>query len=387
MKTRLALTLGLLSVWLLSGCVPETSLSDVTSAPMATPTTFTFFTQTREAVATETQTNDSPSNVPTIASLFIEPNTPEPTATSTPFPTSPPLRPNFLLTDAITKTIYDDALNENWAILEDTGSIFDTASDIRVRSGQHSIAFTPQVDFAMLFFTVKPETTVSYPFGEVIGISFWLNSGDDYLQLDELAISVVGSNEINYWVANDDSVKFPAGETFSETRLYFLGLNRSIPPETWVEVYLPIDSLIYDPEYQFITGFYLKNDVGFTNTIYIDDVNFIMLASSAETPVPTASATPESADSPSQSETPTSETPTAVSATPAITPTTSTCVISPPSGWVSYRIQSGDSLANLAYEANASLELVLSVNCLPPNSILSIGKEIWLPSLPATETP
>ncbi|MBP6471766.1 MAG: hypothetical protein KBE23_04660 [Chloroflexi bacterium] len=385
MKTRFATIWVLFFLWLFTGCQSTTSGTVITVVPLPTPTTFLFFTQTEAPTAYETRTNAQLTAVPTVAGIFSERNTPVPTLTKTPFPTYPPLRPNFSSTDTITKTIYDDALNENWTILEDTGAIFDTASEIRVHSGQRSIAFTPEIDFSTLFFTVKPETRVSYPFSEVVGIDFWLNSGDDYLQLDELAVAVVGSNDYYYWVADDKSVAFPQGESFSETRLYFLGLNRSIPPETWVEVYLPMESLVYDPEYQYVTGFYLKNDAGFANTIYIDDINFLMTPNLAETPIPSRTVpapigtpSPEGA-SPDGTSTP--------AANASAEPAGAACEVTPPPGWVSYRIKTGDTIANLAFAAGASLESVLDANCLSTDSVLSLNREIWLPSLPVAPTP
>jgi len=383
MKTRLAALLAVALIWLISGCVPATATTDATSVPMATPTTFLFFAQTEVADAVETAVSEDTTAVPTVASLFTERNTPVPTPTYTPFPTLAPLRPDFSSSDTITKTIFDDDLNENWTILEDTGMTFNVASEEPVNSGQRAISFTPEVDYGALYFTVRPETNTTYPFNEVIGIDFWLNSGDDFLQLDELAIAVIGSNDYYYWVADDDSVEFPAGETFSETRLYFLGLNRSIPPDTWVEVYLPMDSLIYDPEYRFVTGFYLKNDEGFANTLHLDDVNFVMVASKDATPVPTPFMTPTAEGTPGPA-----EQPSAASQTPVPEGTgdgaTADCQVSPPEGWVAYPIQAGDSIANLAFLAGASLDTVLSANCLTMNSVLSVGKEIWLPVLPAT---
>ncbi|MCA9873799.1 MAG: hypothetical protein KC441_09090 [Anaerolineales bacterium] len=349
---------------------------------MPTPTTFLFFTQTDGPDSAATPDGTDSTGLPTVASLFTERDTPVPTATYTPFPTNAPLRPDFSSSDIITSTIFDDALNKNWIILEDTGTTFDTASQDRVHSGEYAISFTPEVDFGSLYFAVKPETDTAYPFNEVVGIDFWLNSGDDYLQLDELAVAVIGSNDYYYWVAGDNSVKFPAGETFSETRLYFLGLNRSIPPDTWVEVYLPLDSLIYDPEYRFVTGFYLKNDEGFLNTLYLDDVNFVMAAGSEATPIPTLAVTPAAGGTPAP------ETSEAITPTPDATSdgAAANCEISPPDGWIAYRIQSGDSIANLAFVAGASLESVLEANCLSSNSVLSVGKEIWLPTLPITAT-
>lgn len=78
-------------------------------------------------------------------------------------------------------------------------------------------------------------------------------------------------------------------------------------------------------------------------------------------------------------------TPTAT-ATPTITPTVA-CVPRQPSGWVSYRMQSGDSLFNLALAGGVSLDFVLEINCLPEDAVLSVGQRVFIPVPPATETP
>lgn len=62
------------------------------------------------------------------------------------------------------------------------------------------------------------------------------------------------------------------------------------------------------------------------------------------------------------------------------------CVVSPPSGWVSYTVVQGDFLYNLALETGTTVERLLEVNCLPTPG-LGIGKRLWLPALPPTETP
>jgi hypothetical protein len=92
---------------------------------------------------------------------------------------------------------------------------------------------------------------------------------------------VLGSNSYTYWLANDTSVPTDTTVTveaplFSETRLYDLHINRAIPPGTWVQVVVWLDDLIYDPEYTYVTGMYIKNNKGFLNTFYIDQVNLLM---------------------------------------------------------------------------------------------------------------
>jgi hypothetical protein len=73
-------------------------------------------------------------------------------------------------------------------------------------------------------------------------------------------VTVLGSNSYTYWVEDDISVKSIYEPVFSETRLYYLGVNRTIPPNTWVKVELWLDERIYDPDYRYVTGFYIKNE-------------------------------------------------------------------------------------------------------------------------------
>lgn len=82
------------------------------------------------------------------------------------------------------------------------------------------------------------------------------------------------------------------------------------------------------------------------------------------------------------------------SATISITPLASTPTMSyspsptpcqPPSGWLSYIIQQGDTLESLAEESMVSPETLISANCLADPSLLP-GGILYLPVLP-TPTP
>jgi hypothetical protein len=37
-----------------------------------------------------------------------------------------------------------------------------------------------------------------------------------------------------------------------------------------------LDDLEFDPPYRYVTGFYLKNDIGFRNTYYVDQVALLL---------------------------------------------------------------------------------------------------------------
>ncbi|NJO84851.1 MAG: hypothetical protein HC828_20195 [Blastochloris sp.] len=175
-----------------------------------------------------------------------------------------------------------DELDPNWS-LENTWEIdYLLNSRTFTRDNESVLAATPRRDFGALFFTVRPESTVAYTREQVYGISFWISGGRNPIYSDDLGISIIGSNYYPYWRSDDRSVRpmaenDPEWPLFSETRLYYLGISEMIPENTWVEIVVWIDEREFDPEYKYITGFYIKNDSGFRDTLYIDDVNLLVL--------------------------------------------------------------------------------------------------------------
>lgn len=370
---------------LLAGCTVSSVQTNLMS-PMATPTIHSYFARGETSATNEAEQILEITAIPTIADFFNVRSTSTPPPVATPQATLPSPTRDLSSVDVENYAIFDDQLNENWEVLENPDAGMDLASTDQVHTGEKAIAFTPNVDFTTLFFAVKPDSQTVFSYEETLGLSFWLNGGDDYIEPDELAVTVIGSNDFTYWNPDDKSVDLPVGEYFSETRLYHLGLNGSIPPGTWVQIFVWIDNLIYDPYYNYITGFYIKNDEGFYNTIYVDDVEIIRLAKARDentgqqTPAgsftPTAegaTATPHSAD-------------TLEAGLPEAT-ATAVCIITPPPGWVQYTVQPNDAISTLAVQAGVALNTVIEVNCLSSDGILSIGKQIWLPRIPATATP
>jgi LysM repeat protein len=78
--------------------------------------------------------------------------------------------------------------------------------------------------------------------------------------------------------------------------------------------------------------------------------------------------------------------PAATVAVPLKPSATLTPVCEQPETWVVYTVQEGEVLFNLALETGATVDEVKQANCLTSN-ILSIGQELWLPTLPPTHTP
>ncbi len=389
MRIRFPIVSWCIMLFLLIGCTAESSEPEQINDPLPTPTTFSFF-EPEDAQSDTVGLTQNTAAVPTVASLFGPQESPTPRPLPTSFPTLPPFRPAITRSQGITATIFTDDLNADWEIVPYPGAVIDTSSQLRTYEGEKSIAFTPEADFTQLFFALKLDAETAYRAEDVLGVSFWLNGGDDFIPLDQMALAVIGSNAYSYWNEDDNSVDLPLGETFSETRLYFLDLNRSIPPNTWVEVYLPLDTLIYDPEYRYVVGFYLKNDEGFRNTVYVDNVSLLLvegteeqaLASEESSPViatATVEPTPTSEDEPIEAPTET-ETPTVTA-----TPESSECVVTPLEGWELYTVQAGETMSDLAIARGISIDFALSTNCLDINDILSVGRQIWLPPLPPAE--
>src|SRR6266496_12780 len=177
-------------------------------------------------------------------------------------------QPTVVLPNIPTPTVsslYDDALNADWSAERSSKAKYDVASTAFIHSGKKAIMVTPTGDFGQFSLTVRKGAQKIYPRDRILGISFWLNGGENSIATSDLAVTVTGSNQYTYWVADDTSIKVDAPVTadtplFPETRLYYLDINRTIPPNTWTEVILWLDDQVYDPEYTYITGMYIKND-------------------------------------------------------------------------------------------------------------------------------
>jgi hypothetical protein len=238
-----------------------------------------------------------PPNIPTptISSLFSDPPT-SVAGASTALPTYMPLRPTVNTTSSPTPSVpaptrtadqvaaislFDDALNADWSAERSSKVKYDVASTAFVHSGKTAIMVTPTADFGQFFLTVRKGAQKIYPRDRILGISFWLNGGGNSIATSDLAVTVTGSNQYTYWVADDTSVKVDTPVTadtplFPETRLYYLHINRTIPPNTWAEVILWLDDQVYDPEYTNITGMYIKNDKDILTTYYVDDIQLLV---------------------------------------------------------------------------------------------------------------
>lgn len=175
--------------------------------------------------------------------------------------------------------IYDDALSSNWTLDHSTTIKYNLQNAAIVGEGRFAIRADTEANFATLFFTLQPGAKQTFRRDETLGLRFRLSGGHDALPNDALAVTVVGSNRYPYWAPRDNSVRIEGRVTedlplFSETRLYYLDVKRDIPEGEWVDVYVWLDDLVYDPEYIYLTGFYFKTDD--LKQFFLDDVTLIM---------------------------------------------------------------------------------------------------------------
>lgn len=226
-----------------------------------------------EALPAPTSARD-PGHTPTIAAV-MRPSTPGvglPNPTRTPAQARETPAPKSAARANLTELIiFDEQVHANWSLETSQNMQVNAANTTRAQAGKTAIAATPQQDFATLYFTVRRDAKDNYPRSRVWGVSVWLN-GDGVIGPEDLALTIVGSNQNPYWVAEDKSVTLDDKHFFSETRLYYLGVTREIPANTWVELTVQTDKLPYDPEYQYVTGIYFKTEKGFRKTFYVDRV-------------------------------------------------------------------------------------------------------------------
>ncbi len=223
--------------------------------------------------------------VPTVASVFRVETTEEiratPIAIATPallLPTPTPLYRELYL--------YQDELAAGWSLAHSENLQFDpldTAHWFEVMdpqstldAGAVAIKITPvERSWGTLYFTLESSDGTGYLRDNVQGISFWLNSGNNYLSNDALVATIVGSNESTSWQADDTSALTEVGY-FPEIPLYDLAVNDTIPPHTWVKVILSMDRLLFGPEYRYVTGLYLKTKSFQSSPFYIDNVALLL---------------------------------------------------------------------------------------------------------------
>lgn len=273
--SKIILTTVAIVCWLLAGCTPEQAAPSAAVVP--TPTTVYLFGMGSES-APSASTNQTSTKRVSVSSV-VNANVPSLTAGLDESPALIPQNYREVL-------IFDEKLNSNWSLdqsenvtydLLDTSHWFETLSrEHDILSGAVSAAVAPQDGSGRFYFTVSENASEFYPRSRVLGLSFWLNSGNDYVDTDDLSINVVGSNSRKFWTPDFDAEFQDSDSFFFETRLYMLDVNRSIPPRTWTQVIVWMDELIFAPDYDFVTGVYIKNDSELSTTYYIDRMALLL---------------------------------------------------------------------------------------------------------------
>jgi len=177
--------------------------------------------------------------------------------------------------------VYNDVLSGSWSIKNSVQTIIDVQNQEYVDQGRFAIKAQPQSTSSILYFTLDKTIKKYLLRNKVQALRFYLSGGNYALSKESMVVAVIGSNIHPYWVKNDTSVRIEGRITnkqpvFSETRLFYLGINRAIPPKTYVKVILWLNDRIYDPPYTYVTGFYIKTDKVSAPTFYIDNVSLLI---------------------------------------------------------------------------------------------------------------
>ncbi|NTW00594.1 MAG: hypothetical protein HGA19_04710 [Oscillochloris sp.] len=180
--------------------------------------------------------------------------------------------------------VYDDTLNTSWSLDNSFQVNMDLKNIKYTHKGRYAIRVQPKRTTGTLYFTLN-RSAEPLRRNRVQAVRFYLSGGGGAIGNEAIAVAVIGSNVRSYWVKNDDSVQLEGRVTddqpvFSETRLSFLNINTAIPPKTYTEVTVWLDSLLYDPLYTYVTGFYLKTDKDSAPAFYVDQVSVLLLPDS-----------------------------------------------------------------------------------------------------------
>lgn len=287
--TRHPFLLGALFLFLFLGC---NLVAPSTGTPFPTPTTNPIFAGGNDDVTRDSAESSNGTQTPI--------PTQRPSATPSPIPTQAPTP-----TELPPIILFDDTLHPDWELVN-SNMPHDTRHNGEAFTGTYSLQLSPSRGRQVMLLTVRQDAGTVYRRDDFLGITFRLYSGDNFVGIDDLAVAVIGSNEVPYWVPNDPtatnldpdfepddpSIVSVYDYAFSPTRLQFLGITNDVPPETWVWATNWLDDRVFDIEYEFITGFYIKNDDGFTQDVLIDDIRLVLAPLATPTPSPIITITP-----------------------------------------------------------------------------------------------
>jgi hypothetical protein len=173
--------------------------------------------------------------------------------------------------------ILDRQLDSNWTFANSWGVRVNSQITVPQQAIAASLSVTPEDETGALFLSVLPTTRAAYERPRSLGFSIWLNSGEETMYPEDLAITILGSNALRHWAADDNSVEAlgvvdEENPKFSRTRLYFLDINQPVPPRTSFEVVIWIDDREFDPVYNYVTGLQIVHDTTLKHTYYVERV-------------------------------------------------------------------------------------------------------------------
>jgi hypothetical protein len=262
---------------LLAGCMSQLSgslFSNENPPTFATPTAHQLFSAGAKTVVAGQAAFNTADSIPTMSNHF-EAYKPVEIVVETPAPTPTWIEVKATRPPAQLVPLYNDWVKPGWQILSSDSLLkVDPRAKGNAHLGNFSISVQPSLYEGKVYIVSAPENDAYYLRKDVLGVSLYLYSGSAELNLNDLALTVIGSDAFSYYRADDLTVL--SRDNYEETTLNFLGFNNSIPPRTWVEVEIWLDEMLYEPDYHFVTGLYIVPRKSLTHTIYIDDVNLIV---------------------------------------------------------------------------------------------------------------
>lgn len=277
---------------LLGACSPRHSEENLPTPNFPVPTLNPLFYSAPSATSMETGSLATPAplqngditnliNTPaTLTSMQIEASLlPGSTPTSTPIPADTPA-PTSTITPAPTEVfnrimVYNEGLTEKWALKYGEQMRYSEKDKTVSHDGAYSFSLKPQADNGQILFAHRQTAKESYLHADTVGVSFWLY-GDKEIDPSDLVVSILGSNRFPFWFQGDQSVESDQEPIFPETPVNYLENNQTIPAQTWVQVVIKLADLPDDPDYEYVTGIQIKNDAGFRDQVYIDQVELLM---------------------------------------------------------------------------------------------------------------
>jgi hypothetical protein len=207
------------------------------------------------------------------------------TSTIQPSTSTPEVISTLQQTGVITDTIYTGSVDRNWILQPSYGLNHRLQDESHTIQGRPSLGITASRAGSTLCFQVRPDATTKYLHNKILGVIFWMNSGNNTINPGDLSLTVTGSNKYPYYQFSDRSADEQPLFTRSGTRLYDLGLNHPIPPNTWVPIEIDLDSLVYDPGYQptpivdtdyiYVTGLCFIVEVNSLQSFYLSQIGLL----------------------------------------------------------------------------------------------------------------